>query len=223
MFQVLTLISRSRGNCEYGAIMRYLTTQRNSAAAEVDERATVGSRTRIWQFVQIHQAVTIGADCTLGRGAYIGPGVWMGDRCKIQNHAVVHESAVLGDGVTIGPAAVLTNYRYPRAVNPGRAFATGADWDGVGVVVREGASIGARAVCVAPIVIGRWALILAGAVVLADVPDFALMVGAPARRIGWVGRAGMELEDLGDGNFVCPRTGEWYRETAGILSGSSGF
>ena len=85
------------------------------------------------------------------------------------------------------------------------------------MTVREGASIGARAVCVAPVTIGRWAMVAAGAVVASDVPDFALVVGVPARRVRWVGRAGVPLEDRGDGRFRCPRTGERYTERDGVL------
>ena len=86
------------------------------------------------------------------------------------------------------------------------------DWDPVGVVVREGASIGARAVCVAPVVVGRWATVAAGAVVTRDVPDFALVAGVPARRLGWVGRSGIRLTDDGDGRWRCPVTGDRYEE-----------
>ncbi|MEV6490670.1 DapH/DapD/GlmU-related protein, partial [Actinoplanes sp. NPDC051633] len=95
---------------------------------------------------------------------------------------------------------------------------TGDDWTAVGVVVGEGAAIGARAVCVAPVTVGRWALVAAGAVVTKDVPDHALVVGVPARRIGWVGRAGRPLEPKGDGTWVCPETGEAYIEKDGTLT-----
>ena len=137
-------------------------------------------------------------------GAYVGPGVRVGDRCKIQNHALVYEPAVLEDGVFIGPGGGVHQRLFPRAVTPDGALKTAEDWEAVAVVVREGASIGARAVCVAPVTIGRWAMVAAGAVVAADVPDFALVAGVPARRIGWVGRAGVPLEDRGEGVFVCP-------------------
>jgi serine acetyltransferase len=92
------------------------------------------------------------------------------------------------------------------------------DWTAVGVTIEEGAAIGARAVCVAPVRIGRWALSRRVAVVTKDVPDFALVVGVPGRRIGWVGRAGVPLEGKGDGLFVCPRTVATYVETGGVLT-----
>ena len=120
-------------------------------------------------------------------------------------------------GVFIGPAAVLTNDTYPRAINPDGTLKSAYDWDPVGVTIREGASIGARAVCVAPVSVGRWAMIAAGSVVIRDVPDFALVAGVPAQRIGWVGRAGVQLESAGAGRWVCPLTASAYVETSGVL------
>ena len=134
----------------------------------------------------------------------------MGARCKIQNHALVYEPAVLEDGVFVGPAVVFTNDTFPRAVTPEGSLKTADEWDAVGVVARTGASIGARAVCVAPVTIGRWAMVAAGAVVIRDVPDFALVAGVPARRIGWVGQAGVPLVHEGEGVHTCPATGRRY-------------
>jgi acetyltransferase-like isoleucine patch superfamily enzyme len=136
----------------------------------------------------------------------------MGNNCKLQNHALVYEPAVLEDGVFVGPAVVFTNDLYPRSVTPTGTLKRGDDWEAVGVTCREGASIGARAVCVAPVTIGRWAMVAAGTVVIADVPDFALVAGVPARRLRWVGRAGVPLEDVGRGRWRCPETGEEYVE-----------
>jgi UDP-2-acetamido-3-amino-2,3-dideoxy-glucuronate N-acetyltransferase len=190
---------------------------RIQATADVDERARVGDGTVIWHLAQVREDAQIGQQCVIGRGAYIGPGVRLGDRVKVQNHALVYEPAVVEDGAFIGPAVVFTNDEFPRAVTPDGDLKTADDWHAVGVVVREGAAIGARSVCVAPVTIGRWALVAAGAVVAADVPDFALVAGVPARRIRWVGRAGVPLEDRGEGSFVCPRTGAEYVEEGGRL------
>jgi len=162
-------------------------------SADVHGSAQIGARSRVWDLAQIRADARIGADCVIGRGAYVGVGVRIGDKVKIQNYALVYEPAVIADGVFIGPAAAFTNDLYPRAVTPTGAAKTASDWTPQGVVVGEGASIGARAVCVAPITIGRWAMVAAGAVVTTNVPDFALMVGVPARRVGWVGRAGVPL------------------------------
>jgi UDP-2-acetamido-3-amino-2,3-dideoxy-glucuronate N-acetyltransferase len=191
---------------------------RVAAGADVDDRARIGDGTSIWHLAQVREDATVGENCSIGRGAYIGPGVHLGDNVKLQNYALVYEPARLADGVFIGPAAVLTNDEYPRAVTPEGRLKTAADWHAVGVVVGEGASIGARAVCVAPVTVGRWALVAAGAVVVKDVPDFALVVGVPARRVGWVGRAGVPLTSKGDGRFICPQTDMEYVERDGLLS-----
>lgn len=186
-------------------------------SADVDPRATFGEGTRVWHLAQVREGAVLGENCIVGRGAYIGTGVQIGDNVKIQNLALVYEPAILESGVFIGPAVVLTNDHYPRAVNPDGTPKSAADWHPVGVTVREGASIGARAVCVAPVTIGRWSLVAAGTTVIRDVPDFAIVVGNPARRVGWVGRAGVPLE-FKDGVWICPSTGATYLETDGVLA-----
>ncbi|WP_245226424.1 acyltransferase [Streptomyces smyrnaeus] len=184
--------------------------------AQVSEQAVVGDGSTVWELAQVRENAQLGAECVVGRGAYVGAGVRIGARCKLQNHALVYEPAVLGDGVFVGPAVVLTNDRAPRAVDPHGALKQASDWEAVGVTVAEGASLGARSVCVAPVRIGSWAMVAAGAVVTADVPDFALVAGVPARRIGWVGRAGLRLRPLPGrpGEWECPRTGARYVEEA---------
>jgi acetyltransferase-like isoleucine patch superfamily enzyme len=187
------------------------------ATADVDERAHLGENTRIWHLAQVREGARVGADCNIGRGAYVGPDVVIGDNCKLQNYALVYEPARLGDGVFIGPAAVLTNDEFPRAANPDGSLKSADDWHAVGVVIEDGASIGARAVCIAPVTIGAWALVAAGAVVTKDVPAHALVVGVPGRRVGWVGRAGRPLERDGD-EWRCPVTNERYRQEGETLT-----
>lgn len=185
-------------------------------SADVSDDAVIGDGSKVWHLAQVREGARLGGNCIVGRGAYIGSGVVLGDNCKVQNYALVYEPAELGQGVFIGPAVVLTNDTYPRAISPDGSLKSAHDWTPVGVTIRDGASIGARAVCVAPVTIGRWATVAAGAVVTKDVPDFALVAGVPARRIRWVGRAGVPLEQQGDA-WVCPETGERYIEDAGIL------
>ena len=185
--------------------------------AQVAPSAQLGDGTTVWELAQIREDARLGTGCIVGRGAYVGTGVQIGDNVKLQNYALVYEPAVLGDGVFVGPAAVLTNDEYPRSVDPEGNLKRGADWHAVAVTVGDGASIGARAVCVAPVTIGRWALVAAGAVVTRDVPDYALVAGVPARRIGWVGEAGVRLEDAG-GSWRCPQTGAEYDEKDGVLT-----
>jgi UDP-2-acetamido-3-amino-2,3-dideoxy-glucuronate N-acetyltransferase len=192
-------------------------TVRLLPSADVDPGALIGDGTTVWHLAQIRELAVIGRYCNLGRGAYVGPGVRIGDNCKIQNYALVYEPAVLGAGVLIGPGAVLTNDRNPRAVDSSGRRKGPADWQQVGVTVGDGASIGAQAVCVAPVNVGRWAMVAAGSVVTRDVPDFALVLGVPARQVGWVGRAGERLVSTGPGAWRCPRTSATYAERDGKL------
>jgi UDP-2-acetamido-3-amino-2,3-dideoxy-glucuronate N-acetyltransferase len=170
--------------------------------ADVDESAQIGPRTIVWHLAQVRENARLGADCIVGRGAYVGPGVIIGDRVKLQNYALVYEPARLEDEVFIGPAAVLVNDTYPRSADVTGKLKGTSDWEALGVVIRHGASVGARAVIGAGLTVGR----------------FALVAGVPARRIGWVGRAGYRLVAQGDGTWGCGKTGERYEEVEGMLA-----
>lgn len=194
-----------------------MDTSHVEQTADVDSRAVLGLGTTVWHLAQIRENARLGSGCIVGRGAYVGPGVLIGDNAKLQNYALVYEPARLEDGVFIGPAAVLTNDLYPRSVDLAGKLKRATDWDASGVVVKEGASLGARVVVVPGCVIGRWAMVAAGAVVTRDVADYALVAGVPARHIGWVGRAGERLLAEAPSHWRCPRTGEFYSETGGVL------
>jgi UDP-2-acetamido-3-amino-2,3-dideoxy-glucuronate N-acetyltransferase len=171
-------------------------------SAYVDEGARVGDGTKIWHFVHVLGGVEIGRDCVLGQNVMVGPRVRIGANCKIQNNVAIYEGVDLEDGVFCGPSCVFTNVNNPRAfVNRKAEFRP--------TRVRSGSSIGANATIVCGHTLGAYCFIAAGAVVTGDVPDYALMAGVPARRIGWMSKAG---EKLGD-DLVCPRSGTRYRET----------
>jgi acetyltransferase-like isoleucine patch superfamily enzyme len=188
-------------------------------SADVSPDASIGDGSSIWHLAQVREGVQMGENCIVGRGAYIGTGVVMGDNCKVQNYALVYEPAKLGDGVFIGPAVVLTNDTYPRAINADGSLKSAHDWEPVGVTIEKGAAIGARATCVAPVTIGAWATVAAGAVVVKDVPPYALVAGVPAKRIAWVGESGVPLVAGEDATtWICPTTGDRYLETNGTLT-----
>ena len=191
-------------------------------SADVEDGADLGADTTVWQLAHIRSGASVGAGCTLGRGVFIDEGVVLGDRVKVQNYSLVYAPARVEAGVFIGPAVVLTNDFYPRAVNPDGSSKTAADWPAVGVTLREGCALGARSVVVPGVTVGRWAMVGAGSVVTRDVPDFGLVAGVPARQRGWVGRAGRPLAALGGGRHRCPETGEEYVEGAGGLRPASG-
>jgi len=180
--------------------------------ARVDERAEVDASVAVWSGTHIREFARIGARTSLGQFVYVGPGAVIGTDCKVQNGAMIYEPAKLSDGVFIGPRVVLTNDRHPRAITPDGVAKTAADWTPVGVTIERGAAIGAGAICVAPILIGAWATIAAGAVVVTNVQEYALVAGVPAKRIGWVGRAGEPLEYSED-RWRCPVTGDEFRES----------
>lgn len=187
-----------------------MSPSRIHATADVASSARIGEGSSIWHYAQVREDSVLGENVVVGRGAYIGNGVQIGANSKIQNYALVYEPAILEAGVFIGPGVILTNDEYPRAVNPDGSQKTGSDWEATGVIIREGASIGAGSICVAPVEIGAWALVAAGSTVTKNVPAFALVAGVPAKRIRWVGKAGVPLTDDGAGNFSCPKTGAHY-------------
>lgn len=187
-------------------------------SADLDDGISIGDGSSVWHLAQVRGGAELGENVIVGRGAYIGSGVHVGNNCKIQNYALVYEPAYLADGVFIGPAAVLTNDTFPRAINPDGSPKSAHDWEPVGVTIHEGASIGARAVCVAPVTIGAWATVAAGSVVTKDVPEYALVAGVPARRIKWVGRSGFPLEQTGDNTYLDTHTGDRFIEADETLT-----
>ena len=193
------------------------------ATADLEPDVSVGAGTSIWHRAQVRTGARIGAECVIGRDAFIDERVTIGDRVKIQNLALVYHGVEVEDGVFIGPGAILTNDRYPRAVTSTGDLARADDWQVSPITLRSGCSIGAGAVVVAGTEVGRFAMVGAGAVVSRSVPNHALVVGSPARRIGWVCACGARLVDSnGDpmaaepGRYaahlelICPSCGRTY-------------
>ena len=173
--------------------------------AEVEAGASVGDGTRVWRNAQIRKGARVGRECNIGKDAFIDAGVIVGDRCKIHTGTMLFSGARVADGVFIGPGAILTNDRLPRAINQDGSLKSEEDWTESGVTVRHGASVGAGAVLVAGITVGDFALIGAGAVVTRDVPAHALVVGNPARIAGGAcccGRTHQKARATGD-RFTC--------------------
>jgi UDP-2-acetamido-3-amino-2,3-dideoxy-glucuronate N-acetyltransferase len=173
----------------------------------IDAPVSIGEGTTIWHFCHVLGDVGIGRNCSIGQNVMIGPKVKIGDNCKIQNNVSLYQGVVLEDDVFCGPSCVFTNVINPRAhVSRKAEFKT--TW------VKRGATVGANATVVCGRTIGAYAFIAAGAVVTKDVADFALVAGVPARRTGWISKAG---EKLGP-DLICPREGIRYREVAGQLA-----
>jgi len=158
--------------------------------ADVSPDAVIGEGTGIWNEAQVREGAVIGTHCNIGKGVYIDCDVRLGDRVKVQNRASLYRGLTVEDGVFIGPHVCFANDRYPRAVAPCGRPLTDEDWTPLRSVIHAGASIGAGAIILPGVRIGRWALVAAGAVVTKNVPEHALVVGHPARVVGYVCRCG---------------------------------
>lgn len=172
-------------------------------SAYIDDPTTIGAGTKVWHFAHILKGCRIGTGCSLGQNVMVGPDVTVGDNCKIQNNVSLYAGVDLEDGVFCGPSCVFTNVNNPRAEIERKA-------EFRRTIVRRGATIGANATIVCGHTLGAYSFIAAGAVVTGDVPAFALMAGVPARRLGWMSKAGARL----DSKLVCPLDGSRYKETA---------
>lgn len=164
-------------------------------SATVEDGAAVGAGTKVWSNVQIRTGAKVGRNCVFGRNSFVDVDVTVGDNVKVQNNASLYEGVSLEDGVFIGPHVIFTNDKVPRAVNPDGSPKSTADWALEHTIVRTGAALGAGTVVVAGVTIGAWAMVGSGAVVTRSVPDHALVLGNPARIVGWVSAAGVRCED----------------------------
>jgi UDP-2-acetamido-3-amino-2,3-dideoxy-glucuronate N-acetyltransferase len=178
--------------------------------AVIDEGAQIGDGTRIWHWTHVCGGACIGERCSLGQNVFIGNLVVIGNNVKIQNNVSVYDAVTLEDDVFCGPSMVFTNVNNPRSaiVRKGEYRPT---------LVRRGATLGANCTIVCGVTIGQYAFVGAGAVVKRDVPDFALMLGVPARQAGWMSRYGerLDLPPAGEREATCPHTGDRYRLAGG--------
>ena len=177
--------------------------------AEVESGARIGPNTRVWHYTHVRAGAIIGSDCILGLNVFIDAGAVIGNNVKIQNRVSVYRGVTLEDGVFVGPHVTFTNDVYPRAITPDGAQKSEEDWTPAATLVKYGASIGAGAVILARVTVGRWAMVGAGAVVTRDVPDHGLVLGTPARLVGYACCCGQRLEEGKDG-WQCPGCAERY-------------
>lgn len=171
----------------------------------IDEGAEIGAGTKIWHFSHVMSGAKIGERCSFGQNCVVSPGVVIGSNVKVQNNVSIYEGTIIEDDVFLGPSCVLTNVTNPRSQVVRRSLYEKT-------LLRRGCSIGANATVVCGITIGRYAFVGAGAVVAKDVPDYALMVGVPARQKGWMSRHGVPLTPGPDGIMICKESGYRYQE-----------
>lgn len=179
------------------------------STACVDAGSRIGAGTRIWHFCHVMSGAVIGQDCSLGQNVFVASGARIGDRVKIQNNVSVYDGVELEDEVFCGPSCVFTNVKNPRSeLSRKGSFVT--------THIRRGATLGANATVICGAELGRYALVGAGAVVSGSHPDYALLLGVPARQIGWVSRHGHRLQERDrDGNLLCPESRFRYCEAEG--------
>lgn len=182
-------------------------------SAIVDPGAQIGEGSRVWHFVHVCGGARIGRGVSLGQNVFVGNKVEIGDRCKVQNNVSVYDNVTLEEGVFCGPSMVFTNVHNPRALVERKDEYRDTR-------VKRGASLGANCTVVCGTTIGEFAFVGAGAVIARDVPDFALMVGVPARQIGWMSAFGerLDLPLAGEGETICPHTGDRYTLDNGCVS-----
>ncbi len=180
------------------------------ASAYVDQGAQIGEGTGVWHFCHVSGGAVVGERCVLGQNVFVADGAVIGSNVKIQNNVAVYGGCLVEDDVFLGPSCVLTNVTNPRSqVNRRTLYET--------TRIRRGATVGANATVVCGVVLGRYCFVAAGAVVTRDVPDYALVVGAPGRTQGWMSRHGHRLTFGADGIAVCPESGLHYRLDSGIV------
>ena len=178
--------------------------------AEVSDKAVIGAGTSIWHQAQVRENASIGTNCILGKGSYVDFDVSIGNNCKLQNGVWVYHPAIVEDGVFLGPGVIVTNDKIPRAVNPDMTLKAATDWTPAPVTICHGAAIGAGAILLPGVTVGKWAMVGSGSVVTRNVPDYGLVVGNPARVIGYVSPVGQRMERVGSNRYYCKAMDEYF-------------
>lgn len=182
------------------------------STASVSAKAQLGAGTSVWNNAQIREGVEIGENCILGKDVYVDFNVKIGSNVKIQNGAFLYHGLTVEDGVFIGPRVVFTNDLYPRAITPDGKLKGADDWEVGPTLIKFGASIGTGAIVIPNVTVGRFALVAAGAVVSRSVPDHGLVMGVPARLVGYVCRCGLRMQPQGD-EYYCLKCNWFYKPT----------
>lgn len=180
---------------------------------DLAESARIGDNTKIWSLAQVRDHAVIGENCIIGRNVFIDEGVTLGNNCKVQNNALLYAGVTLEDGVFVGPAVCFTNDKLPRAINPDGTLKSAQDWIVGKTLVRYGAAVGAQSVVVTGVTLGRFCLVGSGSVVTKDVPDFGIVVGNPARQVGYACRCATRLvaAETNSADYTCPSCSRRYR------------
>jgi UDP-2-acetamido-3-amino-2,3-dideoxy-glucuronate N-acetyltransferase len=186
-------------------------------SAIVDEGAQIGEGSRVWHFAHVCAGARIGCGVSLGQNTFVGNKVAIGDLCKIQNNVSVYDNVTLEEGVFCGPSMVFTNVYNPRSLIERKN-------EYRNTLIKKGATLGANCTIVCGVTVGEFAFVGAGAVINKDVPAYALMVGVPARQVGWMSEFGeqINLPLKGKGQWICPQTGQIYTLKAGEISAGEG-
>ena len=187
-------------------------------SADISPDAQIGDDTSVWNHAQIREEARVGSGCTIGTGCYIDRAVCIGDNVKVENGVSIYRGVSVEDGVFIGPHVSFTNDKYPRAITPGGQPKTDNDWRMLPTLVCRGASVGAGSVILPGLTLGAWAMVAAGSVVTHDVPDHGLVMGAPARLVGYVCKCGLRLKQFGN-RWTCETCTEAYH--FGPLAGAA--
>jgi UDP-2-acetamido-3-amino-2,3-dideoxy-glucuronate N-acetyltransferase len=178
--------------------------------ADVSNDAKIGEGTKIWNNAQVREGSTIGKNCIIGKGAYIDTGTKMGDNVKVGNMSSVYNGSEIHDSAFIGPYVCLTNDKIPRSVNPDGTIKGKGDWNTSNIIVKKGSSIGAGSVVLPGVTLGMWSMIGSGSVVTKNVPDFGLVLGNPARIVGYVCKCGLKLTEINGPLMDCKKCGVSY-------------